>query len=345
MYASVFHAPNELKYEEVPTPVCPEGGILTKTLACGICGTDMRTFRGGSRNAKYPGIYGHEIVAQVVESQHEGFPVGTRLSVDPIVPCGKCWYCKNGIQNQCDHLREIGVTGEFSGGFGEYIAFDRDMLETGGFNPIPDGFDPADAALCETASSVLNAQINANIVMDDLIVIIGSGAIGLLHSEIAKIRGVKETLIVEMSPEKAELARARGFSTVVNYNSSDPKLLKLIQEKTDGRGADVVICACPVGQVQADALSLVRKRGKVIFFGGVSKNPELNTNLIHYKEILVYGASAYTPEVNRKALDLIVSGQLNAKRFVTNRFSLKDLDKGFESLSSGKSLKNVIVYD
>ena len=88
----------------------------------------------------------------------------------------------------------------------------------------------------------------------------------------------------------------------------------------------------------------MRKRGKVIFFGGVSSSPELNTNLIHYKEIFIYGANAYTPEVNRKALDLILSGQLDAKRFVTNRFELKDLDKGFESLASGKSLKNVIVY-
>lgn len=344
MKAVVFHAPNDLRYEEVPTPVCPEGGILTKTLACGICGTDMRTFRGGSSRAKYPGIFGHEIVAEVIESQYEAFPVGTRLSVDPIVPCGKCWYCKSGNQNLCDHLREVGVTGDLSGGFGEYIAFDRSMLETGGFNVIPNDFDPADAALSETASSVLSAQINANIVMDDLVVIVGSGAIGLLHSEIAKLRGVKETLIVEMNPEKAELARSRGFSTVVNYNSSDPELLKLIHEKTDGRGADVVICACPVGQVQADALNLVRKRGKVIFFGGVSSPPVLNTNLIHYKEIFIYGANAYTPEVNRKALDLIVSGQLDAKRFVTNRFELKDLAKGFESLASGKSLKNVIVY-
>ena len=344
MHAVVFHAPFDLRYEEVPTPTCPPGGILTKTLACGICGTDMRTYRGGSARAKYPGIFGHEIVAEVVESQYDAFPVGTRLSVDPIIPCGTCWNCRKGIQNQCSSLREIGVTGQYSGGFGESIPFERSMLENGGFNVISNDVDPADAALSETASSVLSAQINANIVMDDLVVIIGSGAIGLLHSEIAKIRGVKETLIVEMSPEKAELARSRGFSTVVNYNSGDPELQKLILEKTDGRGADVVICACPVAQVQADALNLVRKRGKVIFFGGVSSSPELNTNLIHYKEIFIYGANAYTPEVNRKALDLILSGQLDAKRFVTNRFELKDLDKGFESLASGKSLKNVIVY-
>ena len=63
---------------------------------------------------------------------------------------------------------------------------------------------------------------------------------------------------------------------MVNYNSGDPELQKLILEKTDGRGADVVICACPVAPVQADALNLVRKRGKVIFFGGVS-----SLSLIH----------------------------------------------------------------
>ena len=93
MHAVVFHAPFDLRYEEVPTPTCPPGGILTKTLACGICGTDMRTYRGGSARAKYPGIFGHEIVAEVVESQYDAFPVGTRLSVDPIIPCGTCWYC------------------------------------------------------------------------------------------------------------------------------------------------------------------------------------------------------------------------------------------------------------
>jgi len=85
MHAVVFHAPFDLRYEEVPTPTCPPGGILTKTLACGICGTDMRTYRGGSARAKYPGIFGHEIVAEVVESQYDAFPVGTRLSVDPII--------------------------------------------------------------------------------------------------------------------------------------------------------------------------------------------------------------------------------------------------------------------
>lgn len=345
MKAMVFYGPKDMRLEEVPMPVCPEDGVLTKTIACGICGTDMRTYNGGSSNAIFPGIFGHEISTEVIESNYERFPVGTKLCVAPVVACGKCWYCKNGMQNQCENIDEIGVFGgDTPGGFGEYIAFTGHQLDNGCFNIIPDDFDPVDAVLAETASSVLNAQINANVVMEDLVVIVGAGAIGSLHSEIAKIRGCKETLVVEMNPDKAELTRSRGVTTVVNYNSGDPELKKLVLEKTEGRGADVVICACPVGQVQADALELVRKRGKVIFFGGVSQPKVMNTNLIHYKEILVYGANAYTPEVNRKALNLILSGQLDAKRFITNKFELKDLEKGFESLASGRSLKNVIVF-
>lgn len=346
----VFYGPHDMRYEDVQTPSCPADGVLTKTIACGICGTDMRTYNGGSSNAIFPGIFGHEIASEVIESNYPRFPVGTKLSIAPVVACGECWYCKNGMQNQCENIEEVGVFGGEGpngfnpGGFAEYAAYDGHTLDHGCFNVIPEDFNPVDTVLAETASSVLNAQINTNIVMEDLVVIVGAGAIGSLHSEIAKIRGCKETLVVEMNPEKAELARSRGVSTVVNYNSGDPELKKLILEKTEGRGADVVICACPVGQVQADALELVRKRGKVTFFGGVSQPKLMNTNLIHYKEIMVYGANAYTPEVNRKALNLILSGQLDAKRFITNRFELKDLEKGFESLASGKSMKNIIVY-
>jgi Threonine dehydrogenase and related Zn-dependent dehydrogenases len=346
MYAQVLYGPKDLRYEEVETPVCPSDGVLVKTIACGICASDLRTYNGGTASAIYPSISGHEIAAEVIESNYERFPAGTKLCIAPVIACGSCWYCKRGYGNQCDNLKMIGIAAGIPGGFGEYIAFDQYMLDHGCFNVIPDGANAVQTTLAETASSVLNAQINANVVMEDLVVIVGSGAIGCLHSEVAKIRGTKETLIVEVNPEKAEMARQRGFSTVVTYNSGDQELKNLIMEKTEGRGADTVICACPVGQVQADALELVRKKGKVIFFGGIDmKKPAiLNTNLIHYKEITVHGANAYSPEVNKQALDLILSGRLNAEQFITNTYELKDLEAGYINLTEGKSLKNVIVY-
>lgn len=346
MKAAVLYGANDLRYEEVETPVCPEGGILLKTIACGICGSDLRTYGGGSSKAQLPSISGHEIAGEVAESKNKHYPVGLKLSIAPVIACGECCYCKNGIQNQCDNMRMIGTAEGIPGGFAEYVAFSDDMLRNGCFNAIPEGIDPIDTVIAETASSVLNAQINTNLVMEDLVVIIGAGTIGCLHSEIAAIRGTKETMIVEMNPTKAELARSQGFKTVYTMGSGDPKLKEIILEKTHGRGADTVICACPVGQAQADAIKLVRKRGKVIFFGGIAASSAtlIDTNEIHYKEITVYGASAYSPEVNRQALNLVLNGQLAAKKFITHQYPLQDLAKGYEDMRQGKMIKGVVVF-
>lgn len=346
MKAAVLYGANDLRYEDVETPKCPEDGILVKMIACGICGSDLRTYGGGSSSAIYPSISGHEIAGEIVESHMEDFPKGKKISVAPVIACGECWYCKNGMQNQCDNLKMIGTANGVPGGFAEYVSFTGDMVKHGCFNLIPEDFDPVSTVIAETASSVLNAQINIDLVMEDLVVVIGSGTIGCLHSEIAKIRGTKEVIIAEMNETKAELARKQGFGTVYNYGSGDPRLKELIMEKTGGKGADVVICACPAGQAQADAITLVRKRGKVVFFGGI--NPKtaaiIDTNAIHYKEIQIYGASAYSPEVNRRALNLVLNGQLDAKKFITHHYELKDLEKGYEDMRNGKMIKGVIVF-
>lgn len=346
MKAAVLYGPNDLRYEDVDTPVCPGDGILVKTIACGICGSDLRTYGGGSSSAIYPSISGHEIAGVIVESNVDGYPAGANVSIAPVIACGQCWYCKNGMQNQCDNLKMIGTANGVNGGFAEYVAFTGEMVRNGCFNIIPDDFAPVDTVIAETASSVLNAQINTNLVMEDLVLVIGAGTIGCLHSEIAKIRGTKEVIIAEMNEAKAELAKKQGFENVYNYSSDDPGLKELIMEKTNGRGADTVICACPAGQAQADAVLLARKRGKVIFFGGI--NPKtaavIDTNTIHYKEITIYGASAYSPEVNRRALNLILSGQLDAQKFITHKYSLDNLSRGYEDMKNGKMIKGVIVF-
>lgn len=89
MKAAVLYGPEDLRYETVETPECPDGGILLKTIACGICGSDLRTYGGGSSKAQYPSISGHEIAGEVEESKNEKFPKGMKLSIAPVIPCGK----------------------------------------------------------------------------------------------------------------------------------------------------------------------------------------------------------------------------------------------------------------
>ena len=154
-----------------------EGGILVKMIACGICGSDLRTYGGGSSSAIYPSISGHEIAGEIVESHIEDFPKGKKISVAPVIACGECWYCKNGMQNQCDNLKMIGTANGVPGGFAEYVSFTGDMVKHGCFNLIPEDFDPVATVIAETASSVLNAQINIDLVMEDLVATILGWAI------------------------------------------------------------------------------------------------------------------------------------------------------------------------
>ncbi|NTW71927.1 MAG: alcohol dehydrogenase catalytic domain-containing protein [Eubacteriaceae bacterium] len=345
MKAAVLMGPSEIVYQEVPDPICPEDGIIMEIEACGICGSDLRTYEGGSSNKVYPSIIGHEFSGVIVESKNDTYKIGMALTVAPMIPCGECWFCKRGIQNLCENMREIGLATGIPGGFAELIALSGDVLKKGCINIIGEGVDHIHAVISETASSVLSAHENAELVMEDLVVIIGSGTIGLLHSEIAQLRGAKETMVVEMNPEKVELAKSQGFKGIYNYSSSSEELKALIMEKTEGRGADVVICACPAGQAQSDAIQLVRKRGKVIFFGGIAKGvyPPIDTNRIHYNEITIYGASAYTPMINKKAYELISTGRVHAEKYITHKYHLKDLAVAFKDMKDGKMIKGVTI--
>lgn len=345
MKAMVLHGPLNLKYQDVPDPICPGDGVVVKVEACGICGSDLRTYEGGSQNKVYPAIIGHEIAGVVVESNNAEFKKGVHLAIAPMIPCGECWYCLRGIQNLCDNMREIGLATGIPGGFAEYISLSGEMLKKGCINEISEGSDYLGSIIAETASSCLYAQENANLVMDDLVLIIGAGTIGCLHADIAKIRGARDTINAELNQDKTRLALKQGFEGVVNSSSGSEELRKMVLDKSEGRGADVVICACPSGQAQADALKLVRKRGKVIFFGGIPKGtlPALDTNLIHYNEINIFGASAYTPRHNKKALELVTSGRIKAIKYITHRYGLQELELAFQAMKNGRMIKGVVI--
>ncbi len=345
MKAATLVAPKNLVYQDVATPGCPEDGVLLQVHACGICGSDLRTYEGGSAYAKYPAILGHEITGEIVESHHPSFRKGQCLAVGPVTPCGNCYYCRRGMQNLCENLKMIGIAAGIDGGFAELLPLSREILEKGCVVLLPDGIDNIPTVVSEPASSCLCCQENANVTLGDQVLIIGAGTLGLLNGTISRLRGAAEVVIAEPSPEKVRLARYVGFETIVEEFSSHQFVYDTVMAKTSGLGMDVVITACPSPQAQNDALRLARKRGKVILFGGLGKGaaPQLDTNLIHYREIQVYGANAYTPRHYRMALDLILQGKINAGKFISARYSLEHVEDGFEDMKKGTILKG--IYD
>lgn len=343
MKALVLKGLSEVSYEEVPTPKCPSDGLLLKIDSVGLCGSDIRTYGFGHAHVTYPCILGHENVGTIVEvgKDVKGFSQGERIIVNPVLPCGKCWYCQNGLQEICADRLTYGH--EIQGGFAEYMVVPGIGLERGQVIKLPEHVSSDEIVVVELLSSVINAQELAKIGLGDTVVIIGTGPIGCLQSEVARLRGAKQIIMADLNDERLEMCKK--FSGTHFVNSSKQDLIEEVLKITDGFGADVCIVAAPSAQAHQQGLQLLRKQGRLVIFGGLNKDNPWSTmdgNLIHYNELQVIGTFAYGPSNFKKAFDLVANKMVNLEGFTIMPVPLKDMEKGVQLVKDGKALKVVL---
>lgn len=343
MKAVVFRNKGDFGVEEVPKPACPKGGILVKVVSVGLCGSDVRTFYSGHFGVTPPFILGHEAVGVIEESDNERYPVGMHAAINPVVGlCRKCFFCLNGLENHCENKITLGT--DIPGGYAQYTAIPRECCTDSSIVKVPEDFNLDLLPLAETVSSVYNAHDWADVGEGDTILIMGAGPLGNLHSAVAKARGAKKIIISEPSENRLEMAHRFKTTDVFNNPVKEP-VEECVMRETDGHGVDKVIVACPVGPAQEQATHLVRPRGTVILFGGLPADKNrvaFDSNLIHYKEIRVIGSFAYASETFNKGVDLVVSGKLDASKFITHIMSIDDVHKGVEAIKSGEAIKVIL---
>lgn len=343
MKALVLEGKEKFVYKDVALPQCPPDGLLIKIDSVGLCGSDVRTYFHGHHHITYPCILGHENAGTIVEigTDIKDYKVNDKIIVNPVLPCGKCWYCQNGWQHMCSDRLTYGH--HIQGGFAEYMAVPGIGLERGQIIKIPQDVSTDDIVVVELLSSVINSQEYANVTLGETVAIFGAGPIGCLHSEVARLRGAKKIIMIDINDKRLELSEK--FSVTYTINSSKVDLKKAIFNLTEGFGVDIVISATPVVETQAQGLDLLRKRGRLVLFGGVSaENPytTLDSNKIHYNELAVLGSFAYGPNNFQKAFDLIVNKMINTNGFITHVLPLKDAEKGIKEIKAGNALKVVL---
>jgi len=347
MKAAFLTEAMKFEVKEIPQPDCPEDGIILKVKACGVCGSDLRRWREGPHEDGVLPIPGHEIAGEVivVGNKVKGYTVGDRLAVAPDVHCGKCYYCEHGLYNLCDHLHLIGITPGYDGGFAEYMVLTSEILQNGIVHFMPAGLSYPQAALAEPASSVLAAHNRAGTTLDDTVLVMGAGPIGCLHIIVAKARGAR-VLLSEPHPGRRQ--RAERFQPDGIIDPSRQDVVAWVHEMTAGRGVDLAICANPVPETQTQAVEAVRKRGRVVLFGGLPKDrpmTTLNANLIHYGEIQIIGSFSYHPVFHRQALELIDRRIIPAHELITHEFALDEINQAFQAAASGDALKVIINFE
>jgi L-iditol 2-dehydrogenase len=345
MLAAVYHGPQDLRVEQVPIPQIGPDELLIKVLAASICGTDLRIYHGNHRMYA-PGtvrIPGHEVVGTIaaVGKDLYGFREGERVFIAPNIGCGHCAQCVSGNNNLCANYDAIGVT--IDGGFAEYMRVPANAVRQGNVIPVSESVDPAVAALMEPFACVLRGQNAVKIKPGDTVLVIGAGPIGIMHTKLAKASGAGRVIVSEPVPDRAAQAARMGADRVVNPTQED--LQAVLDEESGGKGADVIIVAAPVHAAQESALSLAAIGGRINFFGGLPKDrPTIafDSNLVHYKELVVTGTTACSTNDCWQATRIVNSGLIDLTDLVSRRMKLEDAVEAFAAAEDRKSLKIVL---
>jgi L-iditol 2-dehydrogenase len=345
MLAAVYHGPQDLRVEEVAIPEIGPDELLVKVLAASICGTDLRIFHGNHRMYA-PGtvrIPGHEVVGTIaaIGKDLTGFHEGERVFVAPNMGCGHCAQCVSGNNNLCTSYDAVGVT--IDGSFAEYMRVPANAVRQGNVIQVSESVDPAVAALMEPFACVLRGQNAVKVKPGDVVLVIGAGPIGIMHTKLAKASGAGRVIVSEPLADRAAQAARMGADRVINPSHED--LQAVMDQESGGKGADVIIVAAPVHAAQESALTLAAIGGRINFFGGLPKDrPTItfDSNLVHYKELVITGTTACSTNDCWQATRIVNSGLIDLSDLVSRRFALKDAVEAFAVAEDRKSLKIVL---
>jgi len=342
MKAAVLEQLDRIVVKNVPDPVIGPDDALMKVHACAVCGSDIRIYHHGNNRVHPPAILGHESAGEIVAvgERVSGFKPGDRIALGADVPCGECAVCKAGYGNNCQINYAMGY--QFQGSFAEYVPLNKTTLNYGPVHKIPDDVSYDEAALAEPLACVLNAIEFTGIKLGDTVVVMGAGPIGCMIMPVAIMSGATKIIAINRSPGRLEFAKEAGADVTICMAEEDH--IERILEETDGQGADVVFTANPTPASHIEALKIAKNRGRVNLFGGLPAGTkvELDTNLIHYKELLVSGAHGSVPRHHKMAIDLIASGKINIGKFISHRLPLSEAAEAFRIAESKEGLRVLV---
>lgn len=342
MRAAVFEGIEHITVKEVPDPVVKENEVLLKVEACAVCGSDIRIFHHGNDRVHPPQILGHEMAGEVIKvgSRVTKWVVGDRIAVGADVPCGHCVYCESGMGNNCMENYAMGY--QFPGGFAEYCLLNEMVINYGPVHRIPDHVEYEEAALAEPLGCVINGLEMVNIRLGDTVVIIGAGPIGCMMIPVARLWGATKIIMVEKDRARIEGAKKFDADEYIWTQEQDP--VKRVMELTAGFGANVVITANAVSSTHLDAINMAGHRARINLFGGLAAGETilLEPNKIHYKEISVMGSHGSTPRQHRMALDLIASGKIDIKKYISHHFSLEAIRDAFMAAENREGMRVIV---
>ena len=341
MLAAVFKGPNEMEVQELETPTIGPDELLVKTGANTVCGTDVRILRGEkTKGVVLPAVLGHEISGHIAEVGRNvrGYEAGMPVALSPEIPCGRCYPCQHDMENMCADMKLFGY--DVPGGLAEFVRVPARSVEFGGVFVAQKDLPSEYLALSEPLACCVNGQRRSRTGVDDVVLVMGAGPIGLFHIQLARLAGARTVIVSEISENRRRLAKDLGADITVDPTSED--LARVVGEYG---GVDVAMICIGVPALVNEAIQLARPGGRVNVFAGLAGKgwAEVEANLIHYKELDVTGTSNSRRREFAAALRLIESGDVNVEPMLTHRYPLAEAVEATEMSAGGEGVKVAVM--
>jgi L-iditol 2-dehydrogenase len=346
MKAAKLFGANDIRIVECDIPEINDDEILLKTGAAALCGTDLRMIANGYKGVdeNNPLILGHEIAGTIerVGKNISGYEAGMRVALAPNMGCGICDWCSSGNTHICPDYQAFGIN--MDGGFAEYARIPKPAIVQGNVLVLDGSMSLDAAALIEPASCVLNGQLMTRIGLNDTVLIIGAGPIGIMHGLLARSFGAAKVYIRDLSLERMKQSEALipGSQAV-----EEDDLEEAAKRLTKGRGFDVTITACPSPSAQVEALKITGMNGRILYFGGLPAGKDdvtLATNLIHYKQLTIIGSTKGNVSQFRAIAKMAAAGNLELEKLISKRYPITEFPEAVEYARKAEGLKTVIRF-
>jgi len=337
--AAEYLGNGELRLSEVPLPPPARGEITVRIKACGICASEaLRWYADG----KAPFVLGHEPVGEVValgepsSAQPAIFRIGERVFVHHHAPCMQCRRCLRGDYVQCDAWRASRL---FPGAMSEFATIPRGIVEQDVLR-VPDDLSDDKATLIEPLATVVKSVRRSGLRARDRVLIVGLGAMGMLHALVA--RAHDPGMIVGADRSRFRLAKAAAFGVDLVIDVGAGPLHEQLAKS--GGGAEIVFVTPGSVEALRSAVACVARGGTLVVFTPLAPGERwpVDVNDLFFKDINLVTSYSAGPDDTRAALALLAGG-LRVEPLFTHRFRLEQVADAYAALKDLESSLKVIV--
>jgi 2-desacetyl-2-hydroxyethyl bacteriochlorophyllide A dehydrogenase len=338
-YAMAFISePGKIEFRDVILRDPSPHEVLIKVRSAAICGSDLHLYKGKHPSVSLPSAVGHELAGEVIRvgSEVTALSEGDRVTIEPVINCGNCYYCQRGDYHLCVNISFQYRKGQ--GAFSEYFYAPENRTYK-----LPDSISYDEGTLIEPVSVALHAVKKSGIRIGQSSIVFGAGAIGQIISLLLRNLTGYKPYIADINDFRVQKAIDLGANGIFLHKELDTN--KLIMSLTGNLGFDHAYEAVGVEAALVQALQGVKKGGKVTLLGIFEEMyPKIPVNLFVQREITLSGSQGYAWDF-QDSINLVAEGKINLKELITSRLPLDQLQAGFNLLCQPDNKQIKLLID